>query len=85
MKYLHYELYAGTENTIIVTLDKQANVRLMDYVNFNNYKQGLKYQFYGGLATVSPYRLKPPYLTQWHLVIDLQGFAGNVNATVQLL
>lgn len=85
MNYLHYEVDAGPNNTVQVTLDKQANVRLMDYSNYENYRNGRQHRYYGGLATVSPFNIRPPYQGHWHLVIDLGGSAGTVRASVQVL
>ncbi len=40
MNYLHYELELTPGDVVEVTLDKQANVRLLDEMNFSNYKRG---------------------------------------------
>lgn len=85
MNYLHYEFNLGSSNVVEVSLDKQANVRLLDGPNFQNYRTGLKYTFYGGRATKSPAHLKPPHSGHWHLVIDLGGYAGTVKASVKII
>jgi hypothetical protein len=38
MNYLHYDLQLGQNDVVIVTLDKQANVQLMDSSNYDNYR-----------------------------------------------
>lgn len=85
MNFLKYEFEAGPGNTVQVTLDKQANVRLMDYSNFQKYQKGQEHRYYGGLAKVSPTRISVPYQGHWYLVIDLGGYPGTVRATVQVL
>lgn len=86
MKFLHYDLKTlGSDEVVEVKLDKQANVRLLDHANFNQYRSGKKYKFYGGLAKKSPVRLAVPNRNHWHLVIDLQGYTGRVNASVNVL
>jgi hypothetical protein len=85
MKYLHYEFNIGSEDAIKVTLDKQANVLLLDSSNYSNYKNGTSYKYYGGLAKVSPTKLSPPYGGHWHLVIDLEGYTGSVTASVNII
>ena len=85
MNYLHYDLNLRQAESVEVTLDKQANVQLLDEINFNKYKQGERYSYYGGLATKSPVRIAPPYFGHWHLVIDLGGFAGTVKASVRTI
>lgn len=83
MNFLHYDLNLNARDAIEVTLDKQANVRLLDDSNFAKYKKGLKHKYFGGKSTKSPTHLKPPHAGRWHVVIDLGGYAGTVNASVR--
>jgi hypothetical protein len=83
MNYLHYDLNLQSNDVVEVTLDKQANVRLLDDTNYSLYKRGERHKFYGGLATKSPSRLAAPHAGHWHLVIDLGGYSGTVNASVR--
>ena len=78
MEHLHYEFEAGPPQTVEVTLDKQANVRMLDDENYDNYRAGRSYSYVGGRATASPYRLRPPHPGHWHLVVDLGGASGEV-------
>lgn len=84
MNYLHYELNLGNKDVVIVQLDKQANVRLLDDTNYLKYSNGSEYQFYGGRAVKSPVHLNAPHSGFWHLVIDLGGYAGTINASVNI-
>ena len=83
MNYLHYDLNLNLNDIVEVTLDKQANVRLLDTLNYSNYQSGQKHQYYGGHSKTSPVRIKAPRAGHWHLVIDLGGYAGTVKATVR--
>ena len=85
MNFLHYELRLSSSNTIEVTLDKQANIRLMDDVNFREFKRGQQHHFYGGRALKSPVHLRAPHSGKWNLVIDLGGYAGQVRASVRTI
>ncbi len=85
MNFLYYELDAGTYDTIQVTLDTQANVRLLDSNNFQRYRSGQQHTYHGGLAQTSPVNLTVPYQGHWYLVIDLGGYGGAVRASVQIL
>jgi hypothetical protein len=85
MNFLKYELDAGPDDVIQVRLDKQANVRLMDDDNFQKYRSGQQHKYYGGHAVKSPVRLRPPHSGRWYVVIDLGGYAGTVNASVEKL
>lgn len=85
MNFLHYELNLKSGNIVEVTLDKQANVRLLDDINFSHYKRGERHSYFGGLAKQSPVKLKPPSPGRWHVVIDLGGYAGTVRASIKVL
>ena len=85
MNFLHYDISASQGDTVRVTLDKQANVRLMDDANFAAYKRGQHHHYYGGLATRSPLDIVVPRNGNWNLVVDLGGSAGTVRASVQVL
>lgn len=85
MNYLHYDLNLQSNEIVEVTLDKQANVRLLDENNYLKYQRQEQHKYYGGLATKSPVRLSPPYSGHWHLIIDLGGYSGTVRASVKTI
>lgn len=85
MNFIHYEFQLTSNDIVEVTLDKQANVRLMDDINFMKYKQGDRHSYFGGLAKVSPVRLTAPHTGHWHVVIDLGGYAGTVRASARVI
>jgi len=85
MNFLHYDLQLQSGDVVEVTLDKQANVQLMDDTNFSNYKRGQRFQYYGGLAKQSPFRITAPRSGHWNVVIDLGGYPGSVRASVKTL
>ncbi len=83
--YLCYDLYLGSEDVVEVSLNKQVNVRLLDDANYSHYKRGERHSYYGGLARVSPVRLRPPREGSWHLVVDLGGNVGEVRVGVRTI
>jgi len=85
MNYLHYNLDLQSGQSVEVTLDKQANVRLLDDLNYSKYRRNEKHRYYGGRATKSPVRLSPPHAGHWHLIVDLGGGAGTVKASVRII
>ncbi len=82
MKFLHWEMDAGPENVIQVELSRQANVLLLDDTNFSAYRHGRQYRYHGGHAKQTPVTLAPPRNGHWHVVVDLGGYAGHVEASV---
>lgn len=87
MNFTHYDLGRKERGQIIeITLSgSAANVRLMDSLNFQNYRNGRSHRYTGGLATKSPVRLQIPSSGNWHLTVDLQGMKGNVRSSVRTL
>lgn len=85
MKFLHYDLQLSSDDIVEVTLDKQANVRLLDDANYSRYKKLEKHSYYGGLVKTSPMRLRSPHAGHWHLVVDLGGYSGTVKASVKIV
>ena len=85
MGHIHYELDASDGDVIEVTLDRAANVQLLDPTNYENYTNGRGYRYHGGYATTSPVRLDVPRAGKWHVVIDLGGGAGRVRAVARLI
>jgi hypothetical protein len=85
VKFLHYEFNLDMHDAVRVTLDKQANVRLLDENNFHKYRNGQGHNYHGGLATRSPFVVHPPHSGRWHVVIDLGGYGGSVSASVAVV
>lgn len=86
MNFLKYDLGNLRRGELVeVTLTSGANVRLMDSSNFNNYKNGRKHKYYGGLASQSPVRIAVPNSGHWYVAIDMQGLRGSTNASVRVV
>ena len=86
MQFQKYDLgqLRGGE-TVEVTLQNSANVKLMDSGNFRSYQSGGRHQFYGGRVTRSPFRVAVPHSGQWHVAIDLGRNGGTIRSSVRVL
>ncbi|EJL6392859.1 DUF1883 domain-containing protein [Vibrio vulnificus] len=86
MNFLQYDLGHRQRGEIVeVSLTSGANVRLMTGSEFNNYKNGRKHRFIGGLAKRSPVRLHIPSSGRWYVAVDMQGLRGSTNASVRVM
>lgn len=85
MDYLHQDFQIRPDQTVEVELDKQANVMLLDDIQYDNYRHGRQFRYLGGLAKQSPVHLSPPHSGHWHLVIDLGGAAGSLRHAIRVL
>jgi len=85
MSFVHSDLGHLNDNQVVeVTIDRAANVFLMDSTNFNNYRQGRNYRYFGGQAVRSPVRLAVPHSGHWHVAIDLGGGSGSIRSGVRV-
>ncbi|OGL46167.1 MAG: hypothetical protein A2161_10610, partial [Candidatus Schekmanbacteria bacterium RBG_13_48_7] len=73
MEYMHYEVDVKKNEVIRVTLDKQANVLLMDSANYYNFCNKKEHEYQGGFAVESPVFLTPKHAGHWHVVVHLTG------------
>lgn len=87
MKYQYFDLGTLDQGTVVeVRLEgNMANVRLLDSLNFSNYKNERMYKFTGLLAKESPVFLTVPRDDHWYVVVDLRELAGTVNSEVCVL
>ena len=87
MRFVHHDLGQcnGGEAVEISLSGNSANVRLLDNINLNSYRNGRQHTYYGGQARQSPVRLQIPYSGHWHVVVDLQGLGGSVRSSVRIL
>ncbi len=86
MNFLHSDLgQVGAGTVVEFSLNSRAFVRVMDSANFSAYRGGRRYTFYGGEAVRSPARQNVPHAGHWHAVVDLNGRAGSVRASINVL
>ena len=88
MQFIYKDLGTRQRGDVVeVTLSAVANVRLMDSLNLENYKNGFKHIYTGGVVRQSPVRLAIPSLGHWHVAIDTTGIQGaeKISASVKVL
>ncbi|MGA7495923.1 MAG: DUF1883 domain-containing protein [Isosphaeraceae bacterium] len=85
MNFLHAESHLDAGDLAVIELDSQANVMLMDDINFSSCRSGRSFRYHGGLAKRSPVHLAAPHTGHWNVVVDLGGYAGSVQAGVSFL
>ncbi len=86
MNFLQFDLGNIKRGDIVeVTLTRGANVRLMTSSEFNNYKNGRRHRYIGGLAKRSPIRLQATSSGRWYVAVDMQGLQGSTQASVRML
>lgn len=87
MKFLHHDLGVLDAGSVVIAelSGTEANVLLLDDANLNRYQRRDRYRYLGGHFTRSPARIPVPTTGHWHVVIDLGGYAGHLNASVRVI
>jgi hypothetical protein len=84
--FLNYEVWTKPGDVIQVILTgSAANVLLLDDANFESYRTGRTFRYYGGYYENSPVLLSSPSPGKWHVVIDTGGRPGHLNAAVRVI
>ena len=82
MNFLHARVHVEDGGAVVVELHGgEANVRVMDDVNFRRYRSGDGHKYYGGHYRQSPAIIHPPSGGDWNVVID---DAGELTASVHV-
>lgn len=69
MSYIH-ELFTGGRNAVItVELNKQANVYLLDQLNYSAFRRGARFKHFGGRQVQTVAQFSPPRHAHWHVVV----------------
>ncbi|MBT0995486.1 DUF1883 domain-containing protein [Cellulomonas sp. DKR-3] len=87
MQHLKFDLgRVAKGSTVVVTLNKRANVLLMNSPNYHTYAAGRggRFNYHGGLATKSPVRIPVPSTGHWFVAIDLGGGSGQIRHSVHV-
>lgn len=86
-RFTYYDLgYRSSGEIVEMTLSgSAANVRLMDSSNYQSFKNGRQYRYFGGLATRSPVRQQIPHSGHWYVTVDLQGLRGTVRSSMRIV
>ena len=84
MNFLHSEVEVGHGQSVVVELDRAANVKVMDHPNYERYRRGTQHHYFGGHATRSPIAVRPPRSGRWHVIVDLGGYQGQVRAGISV-
>jgi hypothetical protein len=83
MNFLHSRVHVEEGGAVVVRLHgPEANVRVMDDINFRRYRSGDGHKYYGGHYRQSPAIIHPPSGGDWNVVIDDVGdLTASVNVT----
>jgi hypothetical protein len=83
---LHYDVTTARGDFIRVRLSgSAANVLVMEDGEYENYRNGRTYNYYGGYYTRTPVIIRPGVYGKLNVVINLGGLPGSVSAVVHVV
>ena len=82
--HAHQSVTLAEGDVLEVLIDHPANVQLLDDENYESYRTGKPYRYYGGYATASPVELPVPAAGKWHVTVDLGGGPGRVRSALRV-
>lgn len=86
MNFLHKDLgHLVNGSVVVVTVDKAANVKLLDDPNFQAYRSGARHKYLGGKALRSSVRIPVPTSGRWHVTLDFGGRSGSLRHSISVL
>ncbi len=83
--HLHKVLDLQDGDEVRVGLTAAANVYLVDEANYALYLEDQEFEYYGGTAKQSPYRILAPGAGVWHLVVEQMDSRDSLSVAVQLI
>jgi len=84
MEYIHYQIRAFPHNNIVVTLDKQANIKLLNSIMYERYKTGRNVKTSLEFIDSSGASFKVPYKGEWHIIVEHGNYQGEITARVDV-
>ena len=69
MKYSYKGGKFNKGDKLKIKITKRANIHLMNQSNFDKFRDGKRYGYYGGVAVYSPYTMTIPNDGYWYVVV----------------
>lgn len=81
-----FQMTTGPGIAAEVTLNRPANVYLVNQQGYQKYLNGIDFAFYGGHTSNSPYRIRIPTSNHWYIIVDngdqpITGITSSVKVT----
>ncbi|HDR0999173.1 protein of unknown function [Pasteurella multocida] len=83
--FIHAKEHLNSGDIVSVNCSHQCNVMLMTDLNFQHYRRGERFQYYGGFFTHFPARISTPSTGYWNIIIDLGGGRANIQYSINII
>jgi hypothetical protein len=85
MDFMHSREYLNRGDVVVVDCSHRCNVMLTDDGNFQRYRQGAAFEYFGGHFDRLPARLRAPSSGFWNITLDLGGGSANIRYSMNVL
>jgi hypothetical protein len=85
MDLIHAREFLHDADIVIVNCSHPCKVRVMDDANYQSYRSGGLFKYYGGYYRMPPVRIAVPHDGHWNVTIDLDGGLGNIRYNINYL
>ncbi|TNL47918.1 DUF1883 domain-containing protein [Acinetobacter bereziniae] len=83
--FIHAQKFLNQGDIVQLDCDTQCNFMLMDNSNFQKYRSGRSFEYFGGHYTHFPAQIVVPRTETWNVVIDLGGGRANIRYNLSYL
>lgn len=85
MNFIHSREHLNEGDVVVVNCDYQCNVMLTTDSNFQRYRSGQRFEYFGGNYTRLPARIAAPSTGYWNITIDLGGGSANIRYSINIV
>lgn len=85
MDFIHSREYLHQGDVVVVDCSHQCNILLTDDNNFQKYKRGDSFRYFGGAYKMFPARITVPETGNWNVTIDLGGGQANIRYNISFI
>ena len=84
MEFIHYQVRVFPHNKITVTVDKQANIKLLNNIMYERYRSGKNVKASLEFLDSGSTSFKVPYKGEWHIIVEHGNYQGEITARVDV-
>jgi hypothetical protein len=81
-EFLHQRILLNRGAVAVLECDTQCNFMLLDDQNFNDYRDGRSFEYFGQYFEYFPAQIVAPHSGYWNVVIDLGGARANIKYNI---
>ena len=85
LQYLHKPEHLNEGDIVVVDCSHQCNVMLTSDSNFQNYRSGRRFEYFGGSYKMLPARIAVPQTGYWNITIDLAGGRADIRYSINVI